>query len=157
MKNSANKLESISSVHCSIVRYVRTREQSVRADGLEPLQYHFLALVEGGPSNGNQPNISALANQLSMHHHSAVELVDRLEQRGLLQRERGKQDRRHVFLKVTAQGKKLLRKVAQKERADVCQFAPELLKGLRNVLNGHRKGSASGTQAASASSAAISG
>jgi DNA-binding MarR family transcriptional regulator len=138
MKDAAVNLETVSSVHCSIIRFVRAREQAVRADGLEPLQYQFLALI-GSNSNGNKPNISAVANQLGMHHHSAVELVDRLVKRGVVERRRGKHDRRHVFLHVTPLGKKLLQRLVVKEHADVCQFAPELLKGLRVLLNAQPK------------------
>lgn len=138
MKAPTIKLETVSNVHCSIIRFVRTREQAVRADGLEPLQYQFLTMI-GANTNGNKPNISALANQLGMHHHSAVELVDRLVKRGLVQRRRGKDDRRYVFLHVTPLGKKLLRRLVVKEHSDVCQFAPELLKGLRVLLNGQSK------------------
>lgn len=141
MRAATEKIKAISSVHCSIIRFVRTREQAVRAGGLEPLQYQFLTLVDPLYSNGGQPNISAVARQLGMHHHSAVELVDRLVSRGLLQRKRGKHDRRHVFLHVTPEGKKLLRRLAAKEHADARQFAPELLKGLNALLNGAAKAS----------------
>ena len=138
MRNSIVNLETVCRVHCSILRFVRAREQAVRADGLEPLQYQFLALISPN-ANGNKPNISAVAHQLGMHHHRAVELVDRLVKRGLVERRRGKEDRRHVFLHVTAPGKKLLRRLVVREHADVRQFAPELLKGLRVLLNGQAK------------------
>lgn len=138
MKYVPIKLETASSVHCSIIRFVRAREQAVRADGLEPLQFQFLALI-GPKSNGHRPNISTIANELGMHHHSAVELVDRLEKRGLVERRRGKDDRRHVFLHITPQGKRLLQRLVVKEHADVCQFAPELLKRLRVLLNGEAR------------------
>jgi DNA-binding MarR family transcriptional regulator len=138
MKNPAANLETVFRVHCSIIRFVRAREHAVRADGLEPLQYQFLSLI-GPNANGNEPNISAVARQLGMRHHSAVELVDRLVKRGLVERRRGKEDRRHVFLHVTAPGKKLLRRLVVKEHADVCQFAPELVSGLRVLLNSHAK------------------
>lgn len=140
MRAATEKVKAISSVHCSIIRFVRTREQAVRANGLEPLQYQFLTLVDPLYSSG-QPNISAVARQLGMRHHSAVELVDRLVSRGLLQRKRGKHDRRHVFLHVTPEGKRLLRRLAAKEQADARQFAPELLKRLKALLNGVAKAS----------------
>ena len=134
MKQGPVNLQKVSSVHCSIIRFVRTRDQAMRADGLEPLQYQFLVLV-GPNSNGNKPNISTLANQLGMHHHSAVELVNRLQKRGLVERRRGKSDRRHVFLHVTPLGKKLLHRLAVKEHAHAREFAPDLLKELRILLS----------------------
>ena len=130
-------LQAMSNFHCSIIRFVRTREQAVRASGLEPLQYQFLTLVEPLYANGGQPNISKVASRLGMRHHSAVELVDRLEERGLLERKRGKHDRRHVFLHATPEGKKLLRRLVAKEQRAVRLFAPELLQSLKHVLHGN--------------------
>jgi DNA-binding MarR family transcriptional regulator len=135
---SEKGLMALSTVQCAIIRFVRTREKAVRADGLEPLQFQFLTLVEPFHSNGQQPNISAVASQLGMQHHSAVELVDRLVERGLLRRKRANHDRRHVLLGVTLEGKKLLRRAILQEYADVHEFAPVLERDLKVFLNGVR-------------------
>ena len=42
--------------------------------------------------------IQTLADRLALKHHSAVELVDRLERRGYVRRSRGKEDRRQVLV-----------------------------------------------------------
>ncbi len=139
MLSKKHKLEALSMLECSIIRFVRTREKAVRADGLEPLQFQFLTLVEPLHGNGHQPNISDVASQLRMQHHSAVELVDRLVERGWLRRNRANHDRRHVLLGLTPDGRKVLRRAILQEYADVNQFAPELVRDLRLFLNGDRR------------------
>jgi DNA-binding MarR family transcriptional regulator len=132
--NGPSDLERVANIYSSIIRFMRSREQALRAEGLEPLQYQFLSLVELLHQNGHQPNISALGNQLDMYHHSAVELVDRLAKRGFVERRLGRDDRRHVFLYVTARGRKLLKRLTLREHSDVCQFAPELLKNWKALV-----------------------
>jgi DNA-binding MarR family transcriptional regulator len=139
MRNSQHKLESVAKVQCAIIRFVRTRDQAVRADGLEPLHYQFLMLVEPFHNTSHQPNISDMANQLGMQHHSAVELVSRLVDRGLLRRKRAKHDRRHVHLHVTPVGKKLLMNRLLKEYPDIQQLAQGLLPELKALVSGNGK------------------
>lgn len=139
MSNSRRKLESVAKVQCAIIRFARTRDHGVRAEGLEPLQYQFLMLVQPFRSGARQPNISEMAAQLGMQHHSAVELVSRLEERGLLRRTRAKHDRRHVHLRVTPQGKKILRDRLLKEYPELHQFAQGILPDLKVIANGSPK------------------
>jgi DNA-binding MarR family transcriptional regulator len=139
MSNSKRKLESVANVQCAIIRFARTRDHEVRAEGLEPLQYQFLMLVQPFRSGVRQPNISEMAAQLGMQHHSAVELVSRLEGSGLLRRKRAKHDRRHVHLHVTPRGKKILKERLLKEYPDLHQFARGILPDLKVIANGSRR------------------
>ncbi len=139
MISEKRHLHAVSMLEDSIMRFVRTRDKAVRAHGLEPLQFQFMSLVEPFQTKRRQPNIAEVANQLSMQHHSAVEMVDRLVERGWLRRKRANHDRRHVLLKVTPQGKKVLKQAIRQEYADVHAFAPELVRDLKSVLNGHRR------------------
>jgi DNA-binding MarR family transcriptional regulator len=85
-----------------------------------------------------KPNISKVATELGMHHHSAVELVNRLIKRGLLRKNRDKRDRRHALLQATPRGKRLLRQAILTEYAEMREFAPELLQNLRLFLKQRR-------------------
>jgi len=49
-----------------------------RAAGLEPQQYMLLLALRGLPA-GVEATIRTLADRLALRHHSAVELIDRLE------------------------------------------------------------------------------
>jgi DNA-binding MarR family transcriptional regulator len=52
--------------------------------------------------------VSKLAAALSIHPSTCSNMLSKLEERGLINRDRSKQDQRTVYLFVTEQGKKLL-------------------------------------------------
>src|SRR5260370_34667668 len=78
-------------------RYLSSSDQAARSAGLHPGQYRLLLIMKGLPE-GMEPTISNLAERLGLRHHSPVELVDRLERRGLTYRERSERHRSFVFV-----------------------------------------------------------
>src|SRR5687767_11190886 len=70
-------------------------EQAARAAGIEPQQHQLLLAIRGLPA-GSRPNIRTLAERLCVQHHTTVALVDKLERRALVHRERSKLDKREV-------------------------------------------------------------
>ena len=91
-----------------------------------------------------RPRIAELAERLQIQHHSAVELVNRLEAGGLVRRERGKQDRREVLLQLTQRGERLLRDLSLYHRTELRLQGPALVDALQRVMQGKyrsRKGS----------------
>jgi DNA-binding MarR family transcriptional regulator len=93
-----------------------------------------------GLSETQEPTIRALAERLQIQHHSAVELVDRMERRGLFQRERSKRDRRQVLVNVTPRGEKLLSRLVRHRIAELRVTAPELTRALQAVLSAASRG-----------------
>ncbi len=83
---------------------------------------------------GKESTISNLAERLQIRHHSAVELVDRMEKRGLCRRERSKSDRRHVMVHVTSRGEKLLTRLVQHRIAELQVTGPALAQALAALL-----------------------
>jgi DNA-binding MarR family transcriptional regulator len=55
-------------------------------------------------------SLQQLSNQLYLHISTVSGIVDRLEKRGYVSRERGDDDRRKVCLYVTAEGKRVIKK-----------------------------------------------
>ncbi len=96
-----------------IRRFLQEGDATARAAGLEPQQYLLLLAVRGLPA-GREASIRALADRLSLQHHSTVELVDRMEKHGFVRRERSGTDRRQVLVLLQPRGEKLLEKVARK-------------------------------------------
>lgn len=126
-----------------IRRYLNNSEKAARSVGLEPQQYMGLLALRGLPPDG-EPTIRALAERLQIQHHSAVELVDRMEKRGLFRRERSRQDRRQVHLYVTPRGEKLLSRLVRHRIAELRVSAPELTRALQAVLAAASRGSGLG-------------
>jgi DNA-binding MarR family transcriptional regulator len=71
--------------------------------------------------------------------HSAVELVNRLEQTGAVARSTNPQDRREVWVRLTASGRAALRKLALAHRDELERSGPELAKALNAVLRQSKK------------------
>jgi DNA-binding MarR family transcriptional regulator len=91
-----------------IRRFLRFSETAARQAGIEPQQHQLLLAVKGLPKN-LKPTIGVLAERMQLQHHSAVELVDRLADRGFLLRLRATDDRRQVLVKLTRDGEEFLK------------------------------------------------
>src|SRR5215469_15468401 len=116
-----------------IRRFLNNGEKAARSVGLEPQHYMGLLALRGLPAD-YEPTIRSLAERLQIQHHSAVELVDRMEKRGLFRRERSSRDRRQVHVHVTPRGEKLLSRLVRHRIAELRVSAPELTRALQAVL-----------------------
>src|SRR5260370_39484514 len=72
-------------------KFVGEGDATARAAGLEPQQYLLLLALRGRPE-GEEATIRTLADRLARKHHSAVELIDRLEVHGYVRRTRKRED-----------------------------------------------------------------
>ena len=95
-----------------IRHFLREGDAKARAVGLEPQQYLMLLAVRGLPE-GREATIQTLAERLALKHHSAVELIDRLEAHGYVRRTRSRDDRRRVIVSLLPRGDRLLEQVAR--------------------------------------------
>ncbi|TIP36277.1 MAG: MarR family transcriptional regulator, partial [Mesorhizobium sp.] len=68
--------------------------------GLTPRQHQALLAIKGYPGGGPVA-VGDLAERLRIRHHSAVELVNRLSEAGLVARDQDKADHRRVLLQLT--------------------------------------------------------
>ncbi|MBZ9856663.1 MarR family winged helix-turn-helix transcriptional regulator [Mesorhizobium sp. CA13] len=89
-----------------IRRFLEFSQLQAEDAGLTPRQHQALLAVKGFPGGGPVA-IGDLAERLRIRHHSAVELVNRLCEAGLVVRDQDKDDQRKVLLQLT-------------ERADAC-------------------------------------
>ena len=90
-----------------IRKFLHFSEEAARAKGIEPHQHQLLLAIKGLP-RGTRPTITALSQQLYLRHHSMVELIDRLEERGAVKRRHCTEDRREVLVELTQRGEDLL-------------------------------------------------
>ena len=85
--------------------FLRWSEQEAQAVGLTGPQHQLLLAVRG---HSGRPSIGDVAEHLLIRHHSAVELVNRAERLGLVQREVDDGDQRVVRVALTAEGERTL-------------------------------------------------
>ncbi len=115
-----------------IRRFLHFSEQAARRAGVEP-QHHQLMLALRGAGGRNGSRIADLAERLQIQHHSAVELVSRLEEKDLIQRNRSAEDRREVYVSLTPRGEQVLRELTLHHREELRSAAPALIAALRRV------------------------
>jgi DNA-binding MarR family transcriptional regulator len=129
--------ESLSEFRHQIRRFLRFSERVARDAGLEPRQHQLLLAIKGLPPDV-RPKIAEVAERLQIQHHSAVELVNRLEAGGFVHRERGSLDRREVLLQLTPRGERVLRELSLHHRAELRSQGPALLENLRQLISDSR-------------------
>jgi DNA-binding MarR family transcriptional regulator len=120
--------ERLAQLRYVLRRFLAFSEEAATSKGLTSQQHQAMLAIKG--FGGPQPvSTGALAERLGIRHHSAVGLVDRLSARGLVRRHSGTEDRRHVFLELTAKAEALLRDLSAVHRDELRRLAP-LLRGL---------------------------
>jgi DNA-binding MarR family transcriptional regulator len=104
--------QALAELRYLVRKFVGEGDAAARAAGLEPQQYLLLLALRGLPE-GEEATIRTLADRLALKHHSAVELIDRLEVHGYVRRSRSRDDRRRVLVALLPRGEKLLEQVAR--------------------------------------------
>ena len=119
-------------------RFLGQREIAARAAGIEPQQYALLLQLKG--LEGRRPaTIGALAERLQIRHHSAVELVDRLVARRLVDRRRNGADGRAVEVTLRPAGEAVLRRLAFYSTAELRSDGPALVSVLGRLMRRQRR------------------
>jgi DNA-binding MarR family transcriptional regulator len=89
-------------------------EQLLKSAGLTGAQYNVLRILRGaGP--GGLP-CSGIGDRMISHDPDMTRLLDRMEKRGVISRERQTDDRRVIKTRVTSQGLDLLKTLDQPVR-----------------------------------------
>jgi DNA-binding MarR family transcriptional regulator len=130
---SAEDYRSLADWRYRIRQFLAFTERAARDAGLEPQQYQLLLMIKGLPPTLT-PTISVLADRMAVRHHSMVELVDRLVERGLVRRERGSADRREVLVVLTAAAERVARRISLKHHRQLRSAAPSLIEALSATL-----------------------
>jgi DNA-binding MarR family transcriptional regulator len=119
-------------------------EARLKAFGLTGTQYNALRILRGAGAEGLA--CSEVGGRMITRDPDITRLLDRLQKRGLVERTRGKRDRRVVYGKITAAGLKLLRELdgpIEKHGREMLQHVgPAKLKQLIELLELVRSGKA---------------
>jgi DNA-binding MarR family transcriptional regulator len=126
--------EALGEFRYQIRRFLHFSEEAARQAGIEP-RHHQLMLAVKAAGPAAEPRIGHLAERLQIQHHSAVELVDRLERIGLVTRTRGQEDRREVHVQLTPRGERLLEQLTLHTREELRSAAPTLVATLRKLIS----------------------
>ena len=117
----------------SLRLFLSFSEDAARTSGLTPQQHQAILAIRG-LSDENGLSVGDLARHLIIQPHSAVELLNRLEDSGLINRAVGAADRRCVMVTLTARAERLLQKLSHMHVVELRRQAPELVGALRQLL-----------------------
>lgn len=115
--------------------FLHFSEKAAREAGLEPQQHQLLLAVRGFSGEGDGPTVGHLAERLQIRHNTAVELIDRMEERRMIRRRHGDIDKRQVVVELMKPGEKLLEKLTEEHTAEISETGPALIDALREVLS----------------------
>lgn len=105
--------------------FMRFSDAAAAEAGLTSKHYHAMLVLRGCPDD-RRVTINDLAHELFIKHNSAVGLVDRLVDEGLIVREPSTSDRRKVELTLTVYGRQVLAKLASMHRRELQRIGPGL-------------------------------
>jgi DNA-binding MarR family transcriptional regulator len=106
-------------------RFGAFSEEQAAKLGMTAPQHQLLLAIRGN-SDPLGPTIADVARSLMIRHHSAVGLVDRTRQLGLIERQRDEQDHRLVRLRLTPLGHERVNALAQAHLKELQKLAEVL-------------------------------
>jgi DNA-binding MarR family transcriptional regulator len=119
----AGEYQQLASFRYALRSFLRFSEAAAEKVGLTAQHYQALLALCATPG---RVTINELAQQLLIRHNSAVGLVDRLNDQGLVAREPAPEDGRKVYLRLTAKGDRILEKLAEVHREELQRIGPQL-------------------------------
>jgi len=133
-----NSIRSLEEFRYRIRRFLDFSRRAARAVGLAPQQHQMLLVLAGGPP-GTDSRIRLLAERLFLNHNSAVELVNRLQRQGMVERVQEPKDRRQVGVRITPRGARVLVRLTRHHLAELRTAGPELVRALQAAIAGARR------------------
>lgn len=128
----ASEYQQLAAFRHALRRFLRFSEAAAEQMGLSAQHYQAMLAICATPEG--RLTINELAQQLLIRHNSAVGLVDRLNKQGLAEREPSPDDRRKVYLRLTAKGDRVLGRLAEVHREELLRIAPELREQLEEIV-----------------------
>jgi DNA-binding MarR family transcriptional regulator len=130
---TSEEYRALAELRYRIRHFLREGDLVARAAGLEPQQYLLLLMIRG-LREGEEATIRTLAERLALKHHSAVELIDRLEMHGYVRRTRGRDDRRRVLVSLLPRGERVLEEVARQRIDELRSYGHRLVLAIGQLL-----------------------
>lgn len=110
--------EALARFRFGIRRYLRFSEETVRSHGVTPQHYQLMLALKGFPGR-DWATVRELAERLQLRHHSVVELVDRAQAQGLVERAPHPEDARAVRVQLSGDGERLLGRLSALHRDEL--------------------------------------
>ncbi len=136
---SKAEYEVLAEFRYTLRRFMRFSEAAAEDVGLTPQQHQALLAMMGFPGR-DRITIGELAERLQIQHHSAVGLVNRLEAENLVNRSAATDDRRKVYISLTAHGLSTIEGLSTIHREELLKLVPQLRLLIQRIAKLSRAG-----------------
>ena len=135
---SDEEYQALAELRYRIRHFIQEGDAAAQRCNLEPQQYLMLLAIRGLPK-GMAATIRTLAERMALKHHSAVELIDRLESHQLVRRSRSPGDKREVRVSFLPRGSKLLERVARERLSELKASGVALADAITALVKRNKK------------------
>lgn len=122
---SKEDFEALARFRFGVRRYLRVSEEIVRDHGVTPQQYQLMLALMGFPGR-EWATVQELADLIQLRHHSVVELINRAQKQGLVQRDPHPDNARAVKVSLTSTGEQTLHELSALHRDELRRLGPTL-------------------------------
>ena len=120
---TASDYRALAAFRYAVRRYLAFAAEGAQSAGLTSQQHQALLAIKAASFDA-PVSVGDLAAQLMLKHHSAVELINRLERIGLVSRGSDPEDRRKVFVGLTDAGERVLAALSARNLRELEIAAP---------------------------------
>jgi len=125
--------ERLATLRYGLRRFLHWSAEQARQAGVTPTQHQLLLAIRSS-RDPRGPTVGEVADVLLIRHHSAVGLIDRAQEAGLISRERDADQQSVVHLQLTERGGSTLEAVSELHLRELAQLAPTM-RALFGALN----------------------
>ena len=140
------RLNELADFRYQLRTFLSFSESASETCGIAAQQYQLMQVIGAVPPE-QQASISYIAERMILRHNSTVELVDRAERAGLVERKHDENDLRRSLVQLTAQGWEILQKLVALHLEEVQRQSDGLIRSLRKLqapVSGSRRKNDSG-------------
>jgi DNA-binding MarR family transcriptional regulator len=113
-------------------------EQNAKGLGIDPESYLLLLAIQGLPE-GVRPTVTGLSDRMCVQKDEVSRLIDNAVSRGDITRSSADAGGSEDWVKLTRNGRDLLRRMAIANRDELERSGPELVRALQSVLKQRRR------------------
>jgi len=121
---SENDYHHLADFRFALREFLHFSELAAEAAGLHPQQHQALLVVRG--SRNPDVTVGEVALRLLIKPHTAVELINRMETEGLVQKKADPNDGRRVLIQLTPRSERLLGRLSVAHKAELTRVGPAL-------------------------------
>jgi len=123
--------ESLARFRFAIRQFLSHSDSISQAAGITSQQYQTMLAIR--VHDNAEVTLKQLAEDMLLLPHGAVQIVNRLETMGLVQRRKSSQDGRKVLVSLTARGRRILKGLATAHAIELRRQEPLLAASLRHL------------------------